>query len=499
MPDFRTGSPWWLRTGLAAVLLAAGILMIAIPVDQQKNGWARGLFGGNWWNVPIYNVTGLFGFHGYDAYRYAKEHWFGGGLSDAEIAEAKAWLDHQQSVQQQAEKEPLFGKYKGKNVLIVQAEAFQTFVLNRSINGQEITPNLNKLIGQSLYFPNFYHQTGQGRTSDADFLTNCSLHPMPSGSVFVRFADHSFDCLPQMLKADGYDSTVHHAYDGSFWNRNNMYHNMQYDKFYNIKDFTIDEPLGWSLGDKSFFRQTVQQLKDRGKEPFYAMTITLSSHHPYHIPSAFELDVGEFSGSVFGDYLQAAHYVDEAVGVLVDELKKAGLWDDTILMFYGDHDNSITDWSVYEKFYGHAMSPLEKELQLKKVPFFIHFPNDENAGVNEKAAGQLDIAPTVLDLLGISTKPYHLMGLSLMTDTPKPVVFRSGSYTDGNVYFVSAGDGTPEHGTCYSMKTGAQTDIAACSAGARAAHDELVMSDRIVEYDLLPVFRQEEAAAAGAK
>ncbi|MFC4596759.1 LTA synthase family protein [Cohnella hongkongensis] len=486
----------WRRLLPAALAFSLGWALIYYPVVEQKNGWARGLFVGNWWNIPIYNVTGLLGFHGYDTYRYAKEHWFGAKLSEEQILEAKTWFEERQQLQKQMESEPLFGQYGGKNVLIVQAEAFHTFVIGQSIGGEEITPHLNRLMDRSLYFPNFYHQTAQGRTSDADFLTSCSMHPLPTGSVFIRFAGNDYDCAPGILQERGYDTTVHHPYDGSFWNRNNMYHNMNYDQFYTIKDYLIDEPIGWSLGDISFFRQTIEQLKERNRSPFYALTITLTSHHPYKIPYVNqELNVGELSGTIMGDYLQAARYVDTAVGKLVQELQDEGLWDDTIFMFYGDHDNSIYDWSLYEKLFDRPVSELEKDRIVRQVPFLIHLPNDEHAGVIEKAVGQIDTLPTVMHLLGIPIEGRYLMGVSMLSEARKPVVFRNGGFTDGSVYFVPSADGLIENGRCYSLEGGeaAETDSAACAAGAEAANRDLSVSDRTIENDLIPAFREDDS------
>ncbi|RKP55096.1 LTA synthase family protein [Cohnella endophytica] len=486
----------WRKFIPATLAFVVGWALIYYPVDEQKNGWARGLFVGNWWNIPIYNVTGLLGFHGYDAYRYAKEHWFGDSLSGEQIQEAKSWFTDRQQLQKQMETEPMYGEYKGKNVLVVQAEAFQQFVIGQSIGGEEITPNLNELIGQSVYFPNFYHQTAQGRTSDADFATSCSMHPLPTGSVFIRFAGNEFDCAPSILKSVGYDATVHHAYDGSFWNRNNMYHNMNYDQFYTIKDYTIDEPVGWSLGDPSFFRQTIEQLKDRGKSPFYAMSITLSSHHPFKLPyNDQELKIGDLQGTILGDYVQAAHYVDSAVGELVADLKEEGLWDNTILMFYGDHDNSVYDWSLYEKLFGKPVSDIDKDRLVRKVPFFIHLPNDEHAGVVDKAVGQMDTTPTIMHLLGIPTDNRYLMGVSMLSAAPKDVVFRNGGFTDGKVYFVPSGDGIVSNGTCYDVsEVGAETktDSSACAAGAESAKKDLSVSDRVIEHNLIPTFKEDD-------
>jgi len=490
----------WRKLMPAALVFAIGWSLVYYPVKEQTNaqtGWARGLFVGNWWNVPIYNVTGLLGFHGYDAYRYAKENWFGERLSEEQILEAKSWFEERRKLQKRMESEPMFGEYRGKNVLIVQAEAFQTFVIGQSIGGKEITPNLNRLIGKSLYFPNFYHQTAQGRTSDADFLTSCSMHPLPTGSAFIRFAGNEFDCAPGILKTEGYGATVHHAYEGSFWNRNNMYHNMNYDQFYTIKDYRLDEPIGWSLGDESFFRQTVEQLKDRGRSPFYALSITLSGHHPFKLPYVNqEMNVGDLQGTIMGDYIQAAHYVDGAVGKLVQDLQEEGLWDNTILMFYGDHDNSVYDWSLYEKFFGKPVSELDKDRIVRQVPYFIHLPNDEHAGVYEKAAGQIDTLPTVMHLLGISADNRYLMGISMLSEARKSVVFRNGAFTDGRFYFVPNADGVIENGQCYSLEGDepARTDIAACAEGAESAKRDLSVSDRTVENDLIASFREDEGA-----
>jgi phosphoglycerol transferase MdoB-like AlkP superfamily enzyme len=474
-------------TGITAFVI--GWQLLSFSIAEQRKTTAAGLLEGNWWNVPIYNVTGLFGFHGYDVYRYAKENWPGKALSGELFQDTLAWMDERRALQRQTENEPLFGAYKGKNVIIVQAEALSSFVVNLEVGGEPLTPNLNRLIAQSVYFPNFYHQTGSGRTADADFVSNCSLHPASSGSVFIRFAGNAFDCLPLTLKAENYGTTAHHAYEGSFWNRNNMYHNMRYDYFYTLKDYTIDEPIGWSLGDRSFFRQTVQQIRERGHSPFFAMVITLTSHHPYYVGD-HGVNTGSLEGTTLGHYLQAVRYVDGAVGALVEELKQAGLWEDTILVFYGDHDNSISDWDDYEQLFGRPLTALEQERLLKQVPFFIHLPHDAHAGVREKAVGQIDVAPTLYQLLGISTQSLRLMGVSMMSDVPKQVVFRNGAFTDGKYYFVPGNEGIIGQGDCYDLESGKTVEPSVCRPGAETARHELAVSDRILNYNLLPRLKE---------
>ena len=123
----------------------------------------------------MYNVTGLLAFHGYDVYTYVKNNMGSGPVADpADVQQAKAYFADRQQSNAAQPSQPLFGKYKDSNVIIVQGEAFMNFMIGQSIGGQEITPHFNELMKESQYYSHFYHQTGQGRTSDADFGANIS-------------------------------------------------------------------------------------------------------------------------------------------------------------------------------------------------------------------------------------------------------------------------------------------------------------------------------------
>ncbi|MBB3109844.1 phosphoglycerol transferase MdoB-like AlkP superfamily enzyme [Paenibacillus phyllosphaerae] len=481
------------RVSLSLIVFATGLTLVFVPVNIAKKTWAAGLFSGNWWNLSLYNVTGVLGFHGYDAYKYTKENILHNETVPSErIAEAKEWFEQRGAVRGALESDPLFGAYKGSNVILIQLEAFQNFVIGRSINGQEVTPNMNKLVQESLYFDRFYHQTSGGRTSDADLAANISLQPLQSGSVFIRYAQNQFDSLPRTLKDNGYTPNAYHAYNGGFWNRNTMYNGMGYDYFYNKKDFAMDEPLGWSLGDTSFFSQSVSYM-EKQKQPFYSFLISLSSHHPFEIPESYQtLDVGEFQGTIFGNYLEAAHYVDQSLGKMIEQLKAAGLWDTSIFMFYGDHDNSINDWAPFETFLGKKLNEVERYNILKQVPLVVHVPGGQLTGTHPEVGGQLDLAPTILHLLGISSKDKYMLGTPLVTEKPladKRVVIRSGAYTDGNVWYFPSGDGLEENSRCLDATTGEPLDTGACPAGSDARL-ELVMSDLVIEHDLIREFRK---------
>ncbi|WP_168119377.1 LTA synthase family protein [Paenibacillus sp. HB172176] len=495
---------FWLRISAS---LAAGILGFALffaNLNHATNTWAKGLFEKNWWNLSIYNVAGEIGFHGYDLYRYAKLNWFGAARVTAEQElEARLWFERLGNSRSKLESESLFGEFAGSNVLMVQVESLQSFMLGQSIGGEEITPVLNDLIDDSAYFSRFYHQTAQGRTSDADFAVNCSLQPMKSGSVFFQYASNRFNCLPGILKSNGYAATVFHPYQGGFWNRNMMYAGMNYDRFYSMKDYTIDERLGWSLGDKSFYRQSLDIIEQQ-PEPFHSFLITLTSHHPYRLPAKEKaLNVEELEGTLMGDYLQAVHYADAALGELVDRLKTDGLWERTILVLYGDHDNSITDWSLYDRFMENTDSKLEREQVVKSVPFLIHLPGDKLAGPYANVGGQLDVSPTLLYLLGISTEHTYMLGQPLLTQNTKEgpskqVVLRDGSWTDGEQFFLSSPDGLKENGVCFDVGSGEPLGKASCLTKSEAAEEELMMSDRVILNDLIQEFEHTDAVEAAS-
>ncbi|SMF78171.1 Phosphoglycerol transferase MdoB [Paenibacillus uliginis N3/975] len=472
-------------TGTIALLL--GFVLTFVPIKKISKTWAVGLFESNWWNVTLYNVTGLIGFHGYDIYRYAKDHLgLQPVLDQEEVDQNRKWFDKQAEL---STTNATFGKYQGSNVIMIQVEAFMNFIVNQTINGQEITPNFNKLINESMYYSNFYHQTALGRTSDADFVTQSSLLPLPAGSVFTRYPLHEYDTIPTILKEHGYAANVYHSYDSSFWNRHTVYKEMNYDRYYSKKDFEQDEMIGWSVSDESFFKQSLNMMKDV-PEPFYSFLITLTSHHPYALPKERQqLDTGEFQGTMFGDYLQSMHYVDQALGKFVEQMKTQGLWDSSILIIYGDHDNSIKDKAMYEQFMDRPLNDLDMEQIMNQVPLLIHLPDGGSAGVYPEAAGMMNTAPTIYHLLGISPEPYYLMGDSLLGDQKRLIPLRSRVFSDNEVFYIPAETGSFENGTCYNLSTRQPTDINACRQGHEETNKLLKISDQVITYDLLKQYK----------
>lgn len=481
--------PTWIRHLIQSSLcLIVGLSMVTVSVLWAASDGAGGVFTGNWSGVSIYNITGLFGFHSYDAYRYARDNWFSNATPSQEtMNDVQKWFHAHRSKLQGPRAS--FSKYKGSNVIIVQVEALENFVIGKSFNGQEITPNMNNLLKESMYFSRFFHQTGDGRTSDADFGVNASLHPLWTGSVFIRYPNHTYDALPALLRASGYATKAYHAYKATFWNRHIMYDNMGYNEFRSEKAYKMDERLGWSIGDNSFLRQSVTHMA-KGKKPFYSFLTTLTSHHAYGIPAHEQkLHVEPYQNTIFGDYLQSINYVDRAIGNMIEYLKQLGLWDKSILLLYGDHDNSLHEREPLAHMLGHPISDLDMLEMKKQVPLIVHLPDGANAGAYDRVSGQLDIAPTIAHWLGINTADKYWMGQNLVNADERFVVLHGGLFTNGDIFYKPSMDGVFKHSICYDYGTRKPTDVTACQPFAQEMQQRLHISDLVITLNLIKRFR----------
>ena len=156
--------------------------------------------------------------------------------------------------------------FEGKNVIAIHAESMQQVNMDISFNGIDVTPNLNKLAKDGVYFSNFYSQVSGGTSSDTEFSVATGLLPSKVGTVFINYADREYVSMYNLLKEEGYTTVSMHANVGNFWNRNKMYTKLGYDYFYDRDSYEIDETIGFGLSDRSFVLQSVQKLKQLKEE-----------------------------------------------------------------------------------------------------------------------------------------------------------------------------------------------------------------------------------------
>jgi lipoteichoic acid synthase len=353
-----------------------------------------------------------------------------------------------------------FGVAKGKNVIVLQLEAFQNLGLNMIIDGQPVTPVLNELIGDSFYFPHFFQQIGQGNTSDAEFLSNTSIYPTGVIAMSTGYSDRELPSLPRLLAQDNYVSNTFHVNDVTFWDRNQMYPALGFTKYYDKPSFTSDNFNAFGASDEELYRVGIEKLKELQDEgqPFYAQFVTASSHHPFRVPADRQrITMPEgLAGTQLGNYLTALNYTDYAIGELIKGLKEQGIWDNTVLALYGDHFGMQTKDNDPAWVSEQLGIKYNDRISRFNIPFVLHVPGVEGKTL-EHVGGQIDIMPTIANVLGISLKErnYTVFGQDLLNITNNLIGMRyympTGSFFNNDIMFVP-GKGF-EDGTAIDLRT----------------------------------------------
>jgi lipoteichoic acid synthase len=384
-----------------------------------------------------------------------------------------------------------FGAGKGMNVIYVHMESIQNFLIDYELHGEEVTPFLNSLTNEenTLYFDNFFHQTAQGKTADAEFMVANSLYGLPQGSAFTTKGLNTYQAAPAILsQQQGYTSAVFHGNTGSFWNRDEIYKSLGYDKFYDSSYFEMnpDNLADYGLMDKPFFEQSMPYLESL-PQPFYANFITVTHHFPFTIDEE-EATLGKHTtgNKTVDNYFQTARYADEALEQFFAYLKETGLYDNSIIIMYGDHYGISNNHNkAMKEVIGKEITPFESA-GLQRTPLFIRVPGVEG-GVNHEFAGQIDLLPTLLHLLGIDTKEYVHFGTDLLSKQHDDIVpFRNGDFVSPTI--------TSAEGKFYDSTTGqllAEDRLEEVKRLQEIAEQKLAFSDKVVNGDLLRFYTPE--------
>lgn len=378
-----------------------------------------------------------------------------------------------------------FGAAKGKNVIYLHLESFQNFLIDYKLKGEEVTPFLNSLSKDqnTLYFDNFFHQTGQGKTSDAEFMLENSLYGLPQGSAFITKGQNTYQAAPGILKDYGYSSAVFHGNNGSFWNRSEVYKSFGFDHFYDASyyDTTSQEDMAeYGLLDKPFYEQSKNYLSSL-PQPFYTKLITVANHFPYTMDQDLvTIDKAETGDSSVDDYFQTARYTDEAIEQAFNQLKEQGLYENSMIVLYGDHYGISNNHNkAMSQIMGEEITPVASA-NLQRVPLFIHVPGMKGE-VNHTYGGQIDLLPTLLHLLGIDTKDYVQFGSDLLSEEHNEIVpFRNGDFISPSVDSINE--------KFYDNKTGLPLDesqMELANSMKQEVNKKLQLSDKVVNGDLL--------------
>ena len=462
------------KIGLAALVILVVNLVMAEVVRPE-------LMSRSFDRHILVKSMGVYNYHIYDLMLNSRSKSMKVFADRTDLESVYRQLEDNQSVP----KSKYFGAGKGKNIILISMESLQSFVIDREIEGQEITPFLNRLIDESLYFENFYHQTGQGKTSDSEFIIDNSLYPLNQGAVFFTHAQNTYDAIPNVLKKHGYYSAVFHANDASFWNREFMYDALGYHQFFSKSSYSVNESnsVGWGLKDTDFFEQSIELMQTIPR-PFYGKLITLTNHYPFQL-SEEEDYISEYmsSSETLNRYVTTVSYMDEALETFFRAIIEEGLYDQSIFILYGDHYGiSANHNEAMEELLGYPITPYE-HVQLQRVPMIIHIPGMKGKTF-ETVTGQIDLRPTIMSLLGIEETSEITFGDDMLSPGNRSfTVLRDGSFISEEAVYTN--------GICYNRMTGAEIQTDACESGAQKASEDLQLSDEIIYGDLLRFKRQQ--------
>ena len=385
---------------------------------------------------------------------------------------AQRFINYYQNREVEESDNKYTGIFEGKNVVLVHMESMMSMFIDMEINGQEVTPNLNKLTREGLYFSNFYPQISVGTSSDTEFTLNASLMPALSGTVFVNYYDRNYTSLEKLLKEKGYYTFSMHGNNSTMWNRGAMHNSLGYEKFYSKEYYNVTEEnsVGLGISDHDFFEQTIPYLQEieNTNTNYMGTIITLTNHTPW--------DGGDFYGEFdltatveryneetgkkemvvdpyltdtkIGNYIRSVHYADQSLGEFINYLYEYDLFDDTVLVFYGDHDAKL---STKEYNYLYNYDPETGELRTEEDEGYIEYDYYENelnrntpliiwtkdkkvSGKVDYYMGMIDVLPTLGNMFGFSS-PYALGHDIFEIKDDNIIVFPNGNFLTENVYY----------------------------------------------------------------
>ncbi|MBC6348692.1 LTA synthase family protein [Lactobacillus melliventris] len=468
-------------------LLLEGIAVLLIGINLMMAQKDRpGLLTRTFDNSYIVKYLGMNEYAVYDAFKTAQtsEQMAKANVSDLQAVKKYLKLNYVKP------NSAYTGVAKGKNVMVIHLESFQQFLIGYKWKGKEVTPNLNKLYHakNTLSFSNFYNQVGQGKTSDAEMMLENSLFGLQSGSAMSSYGtSNTFESAPAILNQQGgYTTAVMHGGAGSFWNRNNAYKQFGYEYFMPLSYYQ-NKPkyyIGYGLKDKIFLSQSIKYI-ERLPQPFYLKLITVTNHYPYDLDKKNQSIAKTETGDETVDgYVQTAHYLDQAIGQLMRWLQKTGLAKNTLLVFYGDH------YGISGNHHKASAELLNQDeftnfdnLKFQRVPLMFHMKGLKG-GIKKTYGGEIDVLPTLLNLLGIKNQKTIQFGHDLLSkNAPQIVAQRNGDFI--TPLYAKVGS------TYYDTKTGAEiikpdkklkTELVAIS---NKVTTQLSLSDRVIAGNLL--------------
>ena len=324
-----------------------------------------------------------------------------------------------------------------KNLVVVLCESLESWVIGLRMEGKEITPNLNRAIAdtQTLYAPNTLTQVKGGRSIDCQLLLNAGLLPLRSGCYAMKYTGNNYHTLTKAMASTYNSRSYLLTVDKPItWNQAQVAKAFGIDTLLSKDSWQLDEKVGSrkKLGDVSFMRQAVEKMKTeqiwkRG-EHVYLQFVTYSGHNPFILPDNLKRIQlkGNYPRKML-DYMTMANYTDHAVGILLQYLKSRPDWHETMVVIVGDHEGLAAD-----------RADIRRSAEGRRVvsasqftPFIVL--NSPVAMRYDGILGQVDMYPTILNLMHLDNYYWRGMGQSILDKRKVAVAVGSQMNIEGDV------------------------------------------------------------------
>lgn len=508
-----------------------GILMMSSSLGAYKVNIENTWYQDN--ATPLYGTeaVGLFNYYLYDAYNYyivGKE-----GYSEDVVKKIRERLE---TFKEPAYKSPIDGRtslnndyeglFEGKNLLLIQVESLSNFVIGLEVKiGDEyvpVTPNLNQLIQNSVYFNNYFTTVGIGNTSDAEFTVLTGLYPRGFNFTIYEYGEVEYQTLPKLFKAKGYNTFSTHANTGAFYNRSDFHVSLYgFDKHIAKEQLNpAEEDLihTW-MNDEKFLKEVIDEMKRESEDgPVFGFAITITCHMPYErpqetadqanlfpgkpnlFPNGFALTRNAALNEQLVGYLEHVNYTDYALGKALEYLEESGLSEDTIVVLYGDHGCGI---DAFQMFYDYPLlfnnpingtiSYLDNEISrkllerrmLSEVPLIIYDPSGESHEVLPPQTIELvrahdSVCRTLATLFDLDQEYYF--GINALSDS------RTFAYNPRNFDIFADGLTISGQSLNYYIDPGfeAAYDLEMLENVVEAFRDKKDFNDKLLKSEVFP-------------
>lgn len=367
----------------------------------------------------IVQSTSIYYYHYEDAKDY-----FSSLISKPEIDEQKLENAYEENAKDKTKETEYTGIAKESNVIILQLESLNEYIIGKQINGKEIMPNLNKFFNENISCTDMYNQ-GLGTTADSEFEMENSLYSLENGYVFQKYYRNTWNDIYTTLRNEGYYTSFMHPNTSTYWNRDAVYHQGYHiDEYNDISKFPNIERAGDFYSDEGFLEEAVNIMNSYDK-PFCTTLVSVTTHLPFHLTGASNLeekltitdeDIADMTDENLKNYILSCNFVDYAFGKFMEGLEETGLAQNSIIVVYGDHGSGIESddlLGLYGKN-GYTYTDFDHHTKDVHVPFAIKIPNVNTGETITRCVSKIDIKPTILDLLGV--KDNFSIGTSIFSD-----------------------------------------------------------------------------------